>query len=163
MRYVIGLSFLTMACFLYAQTNPGNQQPQGAGPGGRMGWMSPEMRTKCQMMMQTQILPNDPAALLALRDQLKLTEDQIGKLQAISDQARKDAAAVLNDQQKQQVANIPAMPDTSVGMHQNMGRMMRRQGGQRGRMQMNCPMMNMMDQGATTQPAPSDTPAGDNR
>ena len=140
MRYAVGLLLLALGCLAYAQTSTGggqSAQKGGAMPMGHdMGQMSPEMKTKCQMMMQAQLTPSDPSALVALKDQLKLTEDQVKKLQAIQEQARKDAAAVLNDEQKQQVAKIPATPDTSTGMHQQMMQMMKDmhggQGGGRG-------------------------------
>lgn len=168
MRYAVGLLLLALGCLAYAQTSTGggqSAQKGGAMPMGHdMGQMSPEMKTKCQMMMQAQLTPSDPSALVALKDQLKLTEDQVKKLQAIQEQARKDAAAVLNDEQKQQVAKIPATPDTSTGMHQQMMQMMKDMHGGQGGGQMptmNCPMMNMMGGNAATRPAQpgSSTPA----
>lgn len=160
MRYAVGLLLLALGCLAYAQSGTGGGEgaPKGgATPMGHdMGQMSPGMKTKCQMMMQAQLTPGDPAALVASKDQLKLTEDQVKKLQAIQEQARKNAAAVLNDEQKQQVANVPAKPDTCMGMHQHMMQMMKdMHGGQSGGQmpKMNCPMMNMMGGGAATQPA----------
>src|SRR3972149_933617 len=57
--------------------------------------MPPEMMMRCQMIMNTTVTPNDPAAMLALKNQLGLTEDQASQLEAINKEAQDKAAAVL--------------------------------------------------------------------
>lgn len=110
--------------------------------------MPDDMKLRCQMMMKTAIDPTDPAAILALNDDLKLTPDQVKKLQAIADKSRQDAKAVLDETQAKTVQAIPAKPETSMAMHQKMMEMMKKdmpdgQGAAQMPM-MNCPMMKMM-------------------
>jgi hypothetical protein len=157
---------------VYAQTDH-NQHRAGAGAAtgqgaGHMMNMPDEMKQRCRMMMQTEINPADPAAILALQDDLKLTPEQVQKLQAIGDKARQDAKAVLDEKQAKALQAVPATPQTPMAMHQHMMQMMQQthagQGGRTGAggdgqmPMMNCPMMNMMG-GAATQPA-QDKPAG---
>jgi hypothetical protein len=61
------------------------------------------MKMRCQMMMTTQIQPGDPVALLAIKEELQLSAEQSAKVEAIVAKARKEAQAVLTDQQKHDV------------------------------------------------------------
>ena len=165
MRYVF--SFLVVSALVltvYAQAdNPDADRPAGTGmemKGGQMGMgkmmkMPSEMQQRCRMMMQTAINPGDPAAILAIKDDLKLTPEQVQKIQAIADEARKEAKGVLDEQQAKMLQAIPAKPETPMAMHQQMMQKMKDMpAGQGSKMpMMNCPMMKMMDGGATTQPA----------
>ena len=121
--------------------------------------MPPEMKMQCQMLMSTAVSPSDPAAILALKDKLKLTEAQTAQLEAINKDARDKALVVLTADQKKTLETMPKSPQTMKDMHeQMMGKMQTMMGGKMGDKQMNCPMMNMMGGGATTQPA-QDKPA----
>ena len=171
MRYILGF-FVVSALALTVQAqaeNPAADRPAGSGmemKGGQMGMdkmgmgkmmnMPAEMQQRCRMMMQTAINPGDPAAILAIKDDLKLTPEQVQKIQAIADEARKEAKGVLDEQQAKMLQAIPAKPETPMAMHQQMMQKMKDMpAGQGGQMpMMNCPMMKMMDGGgATTQPA----------
>jgi len=171
MRYILGFFVaIALALTVHAQAdNPSTDRPAGPGMGmrgGQMGMgkmmnMPDDMMQRCRMMMQTAINPGDPVAILALKDDLKLTAEQVQKIQAIADKARQEAKGVLDEQQAKTLQAIPAKPETPMAMHQHMMQMMKNmpagQGG--GQMpMMNCPMMNMMGGGATTQPA-QDKPA----
>ena len=132
--------------------------------GGQMGMgkmmnMPDDMKQRCRMMMQTTINPADPAAILAIKDDLKLTAEQVQKLQAIADKAQQEAKGVLDEQQAKTLQAIPAKPETPMAMHQQMMQKMKEMpAGQGGQMpMMNCPMMNMMGGGAT--PPAQDKPA----
>jgi hypothetical protein len=129
------------------------------GMAGMMDKMSPQMKMRCQMMMDTAVTPADPAAILALKDQLKLTETQTAQLKAINKEAQDKAVAVLTADQKTTLDALPASPETMMDMHeQMMGKMRKVMGGNK---EMSCPMMNMMrgHMGPTTQPH-VDAPAG---
>lgn len=78
------------------------------------------MKMRCQMMMTTQIQPDDPAALLAIKDELQLSAEQSAKIEAIVAKARKEAQAVLTDQQKQKVQSLAGEPGTMMQMRQKM-------------------------------------------
>lgn len=122
---------------------------------GMMDKMPPEMKMRCQMVMNTAVTPSDPAAILALKDQLKLTEAQATQLDAINKEARDKAAAVLTVEQTKTLAAMPQTPQTMKDMHeQMMGHMQKMMGGKMGDQPMSCPMMQMMkDQtGPTTLP-----------
>lgn len=117
-----------------------------------MAKMSPEMKMRCNMLMNTTVIPNDPAAILALKAQLKLTEAQTTQLEAINKEAQVKAAAVLTIDQQKTLDALPKTPQTMMDMHeQMMGQMQKMMGGKMGEQMMNCPMMTMTS--ATTQPA----------
>jgi len=118
-----------------------------------MDKMSPEMKMRCQMLMNTTVIPRDAAAMLALQGQLKLTDAQAARLQAINKEAQDQAVAVLTDDQKKTLDALPQTPQTMMDMHeQMMGQMQAMMGGMMGGQMMNCPMMDMMG-ATTTQPA----------
>ena len=115
--------------------------------------MSPDMKMRCQMLMNTAVIPNDGAAMLALKVQLKLTDAQIGSLTAINKEAQDKAVAVLTADQKKTLDALPKTPQTMMDMHeQMMGQMKAMMGDKMGEQMMNCPMMEMMGSSAT-QPA----------
>lgn len=106
--------------------------------------MSEPMKTRCRMMMNMEVTSHDPAALLALKDQLKLTGEQTSRLQAIVAQARQQAEQVLTEEQKVQLRPLEKTPKTMMEMHHQMTEKMgRTKGGLK--MQMMCPMMEMME------------------
>ena len=114
--------------------------------------MSEPMKMRCRMMMNMEVTSHDPAALLALKDQLKLTEKQTNRLQAIVAQARQQAGQVLTDQQKTQLQPLEKLPKTMMEMHhQMMEKMGQAKVGMK--MQMTCPMMEMMEHMDHAQPA----------
>jgi len=82
--------------------------------------MSEPMKMRCGMMMNMEVTSHDPAALLALKDQLKLTEEQTKRLEAIVAQARQQAEQVLTDEQKTQVQPLEKLPTTMMEMHRQM-------------------------------------------
>lgn len=115
--------------------------------------MPPEIKMRCQMMMGTEVSPSDPAAILALKEQLKLTEAQTSQLEAINKEAQDKAIAVLTADQKTILDTMPKSTQTMKEMHeQMMGKMQKMMGGKMGDQRTSCPMMNMMG-GSTTQPA----------
>ena len=93
------------------------------------------------------VSPTDPAAILAFKDQLKLTEAQTAQLEAINKEAQDKAVAVLTADQK---TMLDAVPDSPQAMNE-----MRRQ--RMGCWMMCCPMMKT-DSGDSTQPE-KDQPA----
>lgn len=115
--------------------------------------MSPEMKLRCKMLMNTTVIPSDPAAILALKGQLKLTDAQTTQLEAINKEAQVKAAAVLTADQQKVLDTLPKTPQTMMDMHeQMMGQMQKTMGGKMGEQMMSCPMMNMTN--ATTPPTP---------
>ena len=82
--------------------------------------MSPAMMMCCRMMMRAAIDPQDPAALLALKDDLGLTDEQTDKLQAIVQETRQQAAAVLTPAQKEKLKGLADAPGTMMDMCRRM-------------------------------------------
>ena len=131
----------------------GQAAPMSGDMKGMMEKMTPEMKMRCTMVMSTAIIPSDPAAILSLKTQLKLTDDQTTRLDAINKESQEKAAAVLTVDQKKTLETMPKTPQTMMDMHeQMMGQMQTMMGGKMGDQMMNCPMMNMMG-ASTTQPA----------
>ncbi len=117
----------------------------------KMMKMSPGMKTHCRMMMNMEVKPTDPAALLALKDKLELTEEQIDRLEKIREQAREQTEGLLTAEQKKQLEPLQKMPGTCMAMHQEMMQKMMQKGGEKakGGMMgggMMCPMMAAMQQ-----------------
>ncbi len=109
------------------------EKGQPMGPKGMGG----PMMMRCPMMMGAALLPTDPAAILALRSELGLTQEQVGKLQGIVEQARAEAWTMLTEEQKRKLAETPAGPTSMMQMCQQMMKQM--SGGTGGPMM--CPMM----------------------
>ena len=72
------------------------------------------------MMMTAEIQPTDPAALLAIKDQLELSDEQAAKLTEIISHAREQAQAVLLESQ---LAKAKELGDKSMSMMQMCGKM----------------------------------------
>lgn len=119
------------------------EKGQPMGPKG----MSGPMMMRCRMMMGAAPLSTDPAAILALRSELGLTQEQVGKLQGIVEQARAEAWTMLTEEQKRKLAETPAGPTSMMQMCQQMMKQM--SGGTGGPMM--CPMMG---RGPGTQSTP---------
>lgn len=98
-------------------SRPGMMQ---GGMEGMMMKMSGPMKMRHQMMMNMEVTPHDPAALLALKDQLELTDEQTNRLQAILAQARQQAGQVLTAEQKAQLQSLEKLPRTMTEMHRQM-------------------------------------------
>jgi hypothetical protein len=66
----------------------------GGGKGMGKGMdMPPAMKRRCQMMMNAEMSKDDAACLLAFKQELKLTPEQVQKLEQIVKESRQEAAA----------------------------------------------------------------------
>ena len=74
---------------------------------------------KYDMMYKAEWKGTEPNGLLGMKTDLKLTDEQVKKLQDINDKAMKDAKAVLTPDQVTMVEKMSG-PDTMVGMQQEM-------------------------------------------
>jgi hypothetical protein len=70
-----------------------------------------------QLLTDLQLSPTDPAAVLAAKDKLGLTTQQVRRLQKIISQARKQTEALLSDAQKQQLAPLAGATDPVKVQH----------------------------------------------
>lgn len=97
-------------------------------------------------MMQAPIFPDSPSALYGRADDLGLSDEQKARLMEIETEARPKALAVLTDEQRKKVGDIPDKPATMMQMCQQMCGEMKPQmpAGGRGRPMMMCPMMERM-------------------
>ena len=86
---------------------------------GRMTMGEP-MMMRHQMMMHARVAPLDPAAVLAVQEQLDLSPKQIKKLETVYEKAQSDAKAVLTDKQRKELAPLEECPKTMMGMHRQM-------------------------------------------
>lgn len=108
---------------------PGEGMKEGRGMRGTGGPMTEDTMKKMgmsegeimrhQMMSNAQFKNNEPIGLLSLKEQLKLTEEQVKKLEAIDETARKDAKAVLTKEQEAMVDKMTG-PETMTEMNKNM-------------------------------------------
>lgn len=108
--------------------------------------LPPECMTSCCMMMCMEVKADDPAALLALKEQLKLTPAQLDQLKKIGQQAREDAGKVLTPEQKKVIEPIAKKACTMMEIHHDM---MHKMGHKMGEHEkgpaMVCPLMKMME------------------
>jgi YHS domain-containing protein len=102
--------------------------------------IKPEMMQRCQVMMQTPIFMDSPCAIYGQANALKLSENQKKQLMDIENEARKKALAVLTDEQKKNMGDIPEKPMTMFQMCQQICPKMMSSEGKTGM----CPMMQMM-------------------
>ncbi len=82
--------------------------------------ISKPMMMKCRMMMKMKVASTDPAALLAARHQLGLSDAQVTALKAIASGAREAASHLLTDSQRRTVKQLDGTADTSMQMHKDM-------------------------------------------
>jgi hypothetical protein len=100
----------------------------------KMG-MSDAMITRCQIMGTAQISAYDPAAVLALRSELKLTDDQVKELEAIVATAQEQVKTKLTPKQLASLQPIDATPSSMMQMCKSMT-------GKNMTGMMMCPMMS---------------------
>lgn len=157
---------MAVASLLAAQNSSAQQQQKGGdhaahhpqqgaeeqAQGGMME-MSPGMKMHCRMMMNMEVKPTDAAALLALKDQLELTDEQIDRLEKIREQAREQTEGLLTTEQKNRIQPLQKMPGTCMAMHQEMMQKMMKEGGEKGQAKGGtmqggcmCPMMAAMQE-----------------
>ena len=158
---VLAVAIAGWAGLVYAQHGHGGAEGKSMmGDMQGMHGMSDQMMARCRMTMGAQLSPRDPAMLLGVKDQLDLTAQQVQQLQALAQQTRQKAAALLTDAQRQEVAKLPEQPQSMMQMHQQMMGRMQGQGHGRmhgaGHMDMCAMMMRMMGgemEAPATQPA----------
>jgi hypothetical protein len=103
----------------------------------KMG-MSDAMIARCQIICTAQISAYDPAAVLALRSELKLTDDQVKELEAIAATTQEQVKTKLTAEQLTSLQPIAATPSNMVQMCQSMHSMT----GKNMMGMMMCPMMS---------------------
>ncbi len=103
----------------------------------KMG-MSDAMITRCQIMGSAQISAYDPAAVLAIRDELKLTDEQVKELETIAATTQEQVKAKLTAEQLASVQPIAVTPSSMMQMCQSMHSMT----GEKMTGMMMCPMMS---------------------
>jgi hypothetical protein len=146
MALVASLALSTAALTALAQQKGGMKM-------GRQGQhVSKPMMMRTQMLMSMHVDPMDPNAVLALKNDLKLTDDQVQRLHDISGAAHGKVRKVLTEDQQSELEALQTTPDNAMDMHKMM--MSKRQGGQgMGGMHHtggkgasdNCPMFGMMN------------------
>ncbi len=78
------------------------------------------MMTRCQLMGNAQISAYDPAAVLAMSQELKLTPEQIKDLEAIVASSQEQVKAKLTAEQLAALQPIASTPNTMAGFCQSM-------------------------------------------
>ena len=63
-----------------------------------MGWYA--------QMGQTMVYPDSPMSIVALQDEVGLSNDQVKQLTSIQERANSEAKAVLTQEQRAQLANV---------------------------------------------------------
>jgi len=71
--------------------------------------MSPAMMMGCKMRMGATVSKDDPGAILALKSDLGLTDDQVKKLEELQKKTQDKAAKILTDEQMKKLAQLPDM------------------------------------------------------
>ncbi len=110
-----------------ADTAPASQSMHGMMHGDMQGMMdkahaslSEDAKLRVKMLMNVEVSRNDPNAMLALKDTLKLTDDQVKQLDGILAEARQKAQAVLTDEQKKIIQPLGDEPVSMMKTHQQM-------------------------------------------
>ncbi|GEM_PF-2368326 len=93
----------------------------------RMG-MAAQMRMHALAMLTAKMTTTDPAKLMAMEEHLKLTKDQMDKLQKIQKDAAAQAEALLTPDQKALVEKMKEMPPSMMALHKHMQMMMMQDG-----------------------------------
>jgi hypothetical protein len=96
-----------------------DMMPMHEGQGGQQMPMQ-DMMARHLMLMMTQVSKTDPAALLSIRDKLKLTDEQVGKLESLARETGQKAQALLSDDQRKTLSTIPDEPTSMMAMCSQM-------------------------------------------
>jgi hypothetical protein len=83
-----------------------------------------DMMARHQMLMTAQLGKDDPAAMLSIRDRLKLTDGQVTKLESLAHETGQKAQALLTDEQREALATVPDEPKSMMAMCNQMMSMM---------------------------------------
>lgn len=121
-----------------AETSLTNMSPEQCREAMKKMGMSDAMITRCQLMGTAQFSAYDPATVLALRDELKLTDDQTKELEAIAAKTQEDVKAKLTSEQVASLQPIAGTPSSMMQMWQSMHSMT----GKNMMGWMMCPMMS---------------------
>lgn len=136
MQAVTVTMFLAVSTVLAQQHARSSMQPPDSGEA------SGAMKMRCKMLMKMDVPPYGPPAVLALADELGLTEAQRQNIRSIAADATRQTKDVLTDQQVEQLRPLEDAPATAMQMHRKMMATMKKGDGQ-------CPMMRMMEQEET--------------
>jgi hypothetical protein len=112
-----GMTLKKMSAAAGMASMMGMQQGQG-------GPQMEGMMARHQMLMQAELSKNDPAALLSVKDKLKLTDEQVGKLESLARETGQKAEALLTDEQRKTLSAIPDEPKSAMAMCRQMMTMM---------------------------------------
>ncbi len=109
--------------------------------------MDPEMILRCKMLMNADVGRSNPSSLLVVRDDLKLSKEQVQKLKDLVEATRTKARAILTEEQLKKVDALPVQPFSGMTMHLKMAGLMKAKD-----VAMHCPMLEVAN--AMTKPAP---------
>jgi hypothetical protein len=91
-----------------------------AGEGARAMAGPMRMRHRMMMRMAERLSAEGPGSILALREDLKLTGDQVHKLEEIEHKARHDAEDVLTEEQREILDEVPDQNDWMRALREGM-------------------------------------------
>lgn len=144
----------------FAQDQAPTTQPSAVQGGD--GWrdtmdMGDGMMMRCRMMMDAQLSPTSPEGVMALEQELNLSDEQAARLDQIAQMAQQQAEQVLTDAQRQQLQDLANQPTSMRQMHQEMmRRWQQRMDGRRDQdgaaMPMMCPWDAMMERQMMSKP-----------
>ncbi len=96
----------------------------------RQAGLPEETIIRAQTLMNAAIHPADPQSLLAMKEQLSLTDDQVATLEDIIDSSQERALGVLDSNQWAKVRELKPQAMSMVEMHQDIMPVMMRAMGQ---------------------------------
>ncbi|MBI5091856.1 MAG: hypothetical protein HZB26_05350 [Candidatus Hydrogenedentes bacterium] len=82
--------------------------------------MPPAMKQHCDMMIKAELSKDDASCLLALKQELKLTPEQVQQLDQILKESREKAAALLTPEQQKSLVECTGQPMSMKTMHSRM-------------------------------------------
>lgn len=95
-----------------------------------------DMQMRMRALMYARLSGKDPAVALALKDHLKLTDEQAEKLKGIVEQARTQANEVLTPEQRDMLDQMKDTPETMKAFQKKMMEKMKEEG----KLVYTCPM-----------------------
>ena len=114
------------------ETTAANAPESQATPEERMARYEEHMKSsgasegtlmRYRQMQMAKFSIDEPIGLLALKDQLKLTPEQVKKIEGAADMARKEAKAALTKEQTDMIDKMKDTPDTAMGLSAQTRRM----------------------------------------
>lgn len=112
---------------------------------GEMKCLTPKdapegLKARADLLMKVEVDAADPQAVLTMREELKLTDEQAQKVTEILTEARNKTVQLLNNEQKNGLKALEGTPKSMAALHQQLAPTSMPAGSEKADVVYTCPM-----------------------